>query len=269
MSDATIGALERNVKLAIAEFRLDRSSVIRGLEFISVPRRKEFAEAMLIPEVLKRCIEVARERATLDLADASPPDNIEESLPENEGLSRGLCAILATMVIIGAILATPESTSENLIAVLKNLTLLPAGLDDTICERVERMCQIKRELYPDLQVPVSIRGGLNFAECRNRIVDRLNPHLLNALQTENRLPNIEPSDALALIDEYIRENRPPIDQRGIEYWRERSGPVIERQTESRTWPSVEPLVPRSLAPSRPVTPDPCTPPQGPRSGPGD
>ena len=187
MTDAIVEELEKNIKLVMDEYRLDRDTFtfISGLRFIA-DASPELTEE-LIPEVFTAYIEVERELPAQALAAASPPNGpVADRHAENiERPVEHLGPVLATAVIVRTILATPNLTAQNFLDALKKLNLVPEGLDDTLRQRIDRMLQIRNELHSHVHIPVSKREGLIFEECRNRISVRLNQRLRKALEAEH------------------------------------------------------------------------------------
>jgi hypothetical protein len=179
-STKVVEALASNIKCSIHEFRLDRSSFISGLEFVADAPR-EPTEGRLIPEVVNASIEVGAERPTQEPIDARPPDNIEELLPENVGLSRDERAIFATAVIVMAISATSKAltlpTATHVITALKEANLMPADRESAVWERAELICQCTREAGANMPQLAAQGEGLTYLERREMILARLSPEL--------------------------------------------------------------------------------------------
>jgi hypothetical protein len=186
MSEADVYAQEQDINRGMVEFRLDRNTFTfsSGLKFIA--DAPELAEE-LIKEVFLAYVEAERQRPMQTSAEPLPrngpvPNDHPENIERPVG-ARG--TVFATAVLAKLIFATPEATPKILVDALKKLNLMPQGLDecdDKIYAYIERMCQKKRELYPDLQISVSIREGLMFLERRDLIWSRLNDYVKNGLE---------------------------------------------------------------------------------------
>jgi hypothetical protein len=227
VAELVLKAFEKNIKLVMAEFRLDGSSFISGLEFIATAPA-DLAEERLIPKIFEACIDVEIERPQHDsVAASSQNDDIEwEPFPENVDLSVAYLGILVTAVMVRAILMTPNAKQEEFVVALKNLNLLPSNYEDSIPKRAAKLCEVKERPRDDLLVPPLIkRDGLTFEEHRKIIADRLSrdQDLMSRLKNEaehqiartvgaNKPRAVNPGTEIAELTAEV-EARPPVNER--------------------------------------------------------
>jgi hypothetical protein len=106
-----VEALVENFKIWMTTYRLDGFNFWEGIRFVAAAPR-QLAEGQVIPEVLKICVEVARESPTyspVDFRRQSPYVfwQVHENVTEPPTVA--LNAILATAVILTAISATRKA----------------------------------------------------------------------------------------------------------------------------------------------------------------